>query len=53
MTVRHYSNGEAEFLLEPMSGSLVRVTHRDQTGYFAINEDWDARAMVGPRRRTG
>ena len=29
---RHYNNGEAEFMLEPLSDSVVRVTHREQTG---------------------
>ena len=38
---RHYNNGEAEFMLEPLSDSVVRVTHREQTGYFGFNRDWD------------
>ena len=42
MKKRHYNNGDGEFILEPLSDSLVKVTHRDQTGYFGINKDWDA-----------
>ena len=41
MKKRHYNNGDGEFILEPISDSLVRVTHRDQTGYFGINRNWD------------
>lgn len=41
MKKRHYNNGNGEFILEPLSGSLVKVTHRDQTGYFGINRNWD------------
>ncbi len=41
MKRRHYNNGDGEFILEPISDSLVEVTHRDQTGYFAINKEWD------------
>ena len=41
MKRRHYNNGEAEFILEPVSTCLVKVTHRDQTGWFGINADWD------------
>ena len=36
MKKRHYNNGDGEFILEPLSDSLVKVTHRDQTGYFGI-----------------
>ena len=42
MKKRHYNNGDAEFILEPLSDSVVRVTHRDQTGYFGIKKDWEA-----------
>ena len=41
MKKRHYNNGNGEFILEPLSDSLVKVTHRDQTGYFGINKNWD------------
>ena len=41
MKRRHYNNGDGEFILEPLSASLVRVTHRDQTGYFGISKNWD------------
>ena len=38
---RHYNKGEGEFMLEPLSDSVVRVTHRDQVGYFGFNRDWE------------
>lgn len=38
---RHYNNGEAEFILEPVSPSVVRVEHRDQVGWIGINNNWD------------
>ena len=38
---RHYNNGEAEFMLDPLSDSVVMVTHRDKVGYFGFNRDWD------------
>ena len=41
MKKRHYNNGDGEFILEPLSDSLSKVTHRDQTGYFGINREWD------------
>ena len=41
MKKRHYNNGDGEFILEPLSDALVKVTHRDQTGYFGINKEWD------------
>lgn len=41
MKRRHYNNGQAEFILEPVSPSLVKVAHRDQTGWFGLNSDWD------------
>ena len=43
MKKRHYNNGDGEFILEPLSDSLVKVTHRDQTGYLGMNTEWDAR----------
>ena len=42
MKKRHYHNGHSEFLLEPLSDSLVKVTHREQTGYLGIKKDWEA-----------
>ncbi|MDE2938841.1 MAG: hypothetical protein OXR67_07955 [Chloroflexota bacterium] len=38
---RHYNNGHAEFILEPVSPSVVRVEHRDQVGWIGINKNWD------------
>ena len=42
MKKRHYNDGNGEFILEPLSDSLVKVTHRDQVGYFGITKEWDA-----------
>ena len=39
---RHYNHEGAEFILEPLSDSVVRVTHREQTGYFGVAKDWEA-----------
>lgn len=39
-----HNNGQAEFILQPMSDSLVRVTHRDQVGYIGISQNWDVAA---------
>ena len=39
--VWRHSVGQAEFILQHMSDSLVRVTHRDQVGYIGINQNWD------------
>jgi len=53
MKKRHYNNGDGEFILEPISDSLVMVTHRDQTGYFGINKEWDvARAYTYTTRKS-
>ena len=41
MGLRHYNNGDAEFILEPVNDSVVKVTHRDQVGWIGINADWD------------
>ena len=41
MKRRYYYNRQTEFILEPVSPSLVKVTHRDQTGWFGLNADWD------------
>ena len=42
MKRRHYNSGEAEFILEPLNDAVVKVTHRDQVGWFGISLDWDA-----------
>ena len=42
MNERHYNHGDYGFVLESLSDSLVRVTHRDQTGYLGIIMNWDA-----------
>ena len=34
--------GRAEFILRPLSESLVKVTYRDQVGYIGINRNRDA-----------
>ena len=39
---RIYSDGTNDFILEPVNESVVKVTHRDQTGYIGINVEWDA-----------
>lgn len=35
-----HEDGEV-FILESISDSVVRVTHREQTGFFGISRDWD------------
>ena len=30
-----------EFILEAISDSVVKVTHREQIGYFGVNRNWD------------
>ncbi len=53
MKKRHYNNGEGEFILEPLSDSVVKVIHRDQTGFFGINREWDvARAYTYTTRKS-
>ena len=37
----HYKYQGAVFILDPLSESVVKVTHRDQTGYFGFNRKWD------------
>ena len=32
MSLRHYNNGEAEFILESVNDSVVKVTHRHPGG---------------------
>ena len=41
MSPRHYNNGEAEFILEPVNDFVVRVTHHNQVGWIGISVDWD------------
>lgn len=41
MRRRHYNHLDAEFILEPLSPSVVKVMHRGQVGYFGINRDWN------------
>ena len=38
---RLYNYEDKEFILEPVSDSVVKVTHREQTGYFGLRGDWD------------
>ena len=33
-----------EFILEAISDSVVKVTHREQIGYFGVNRNWDPMA---------
>lgn len=37
---RHHDHGDEKFLLKAVSESVVRVTHRDQTGYFGLDREW-------------
>lgn len=37
----HYNYRDSVFILQPLSESVVRVTHRDQMGYFGFNRQWD------------
>ena len=37
-----YNNGGAEFILERVDASTVKVTHLEQIGWFGLNADWDA-----------
>ncbi len=41
MKRRHYNNGEAEFILEPVNDAVVKVAHKDQVGWVGISLDWD------------
>ena len=41
MEKRHYNNGEAEFMLDPVNDTVVKVTHRNQVGWIGISLDWD------------
>ncbi len=38
---RQYVHEGEVFFLESLSASVVRVTHREQTGHFGIGMDWD------------
>ncbi len=48
LSMMGYNNGGAEFILEPVSPPVVKVTHRDQTGQIGINADWDALIPYSP-----
>ena len=37
---RHHDHGDEKFMLKAVSESVVRVSHRDQTGYFGIGREW-------------
>ena len=37
---RHHDHGDEKFLLKAVSESVVRVSHRDQTGYIGIGREW-------------
>ena len=51
LTEKHQFVHEGEvFVLESLSASVVRVTHREQTGHFGIGRDWDDPAR--PYRKT-
>ena len=39
--LRHYNNGDAEFILEPVNEWVVKVTHRNQVGWIGVSVDWD------------
>ena len=41
MEKRNYTFQGADFLLEPISDSVVRVTHVDQVGYVGMSVDWN------------
>lgn len=41
MKRRRHNVGDAEFILEPISDSVVRVTYREQTGFFGLRGDWE------------
>ena len=43
---RIYSDGTNDFILEPVNESVVKVTHRDQTGYIGINVEWNGTQPV-------
>lgn len=38
---RKYNYEGAEFILETISDSVIRVTHREDTGYFGLRGDWE------------
>ncbi len=41
MEKRHYTFQGADFLLEPISDSVIRVTHVDQVGYVGMSPNWN------------
>ena len=42
MKKRAYIYRDEEFILEPLSESVVRVTYQGQLGYVGLNRDWEA-----------
>ena len=38
---RKHNYEGAEFILEPISDSVIRVTHREETGYFGLRGGWE------------
>ena len=42
MQKRQYIFRDVEFVLEPLSESVVKVTYEDQTGYVGLKRDWEA-----------
>ena len=42
MNRRLYSYQDEEFILDPVSDSVIRVTHQEQTGYFGLKKDLEA-----------
>ena len=47
---RIHRTSEGNFLLEPLSDSLVRVRHGDQTGWIGVNERIPKQDRPGSRR---
>ena len=43
--------GRSHCRVSPLSDSVVKVTHRDQTGYFGINKDWNVRNLYAHTKR--
>ena len=42
MKKRIYIYRDVEFILEPLSESVVRVNYQDQKGYVGLKRDWEA-----------
>ncbi len=45
MRERRYNFKDTEFTLEPLNPNVVRVRHRNQVGYFGVNQEW---SLVSP-----